>query len=175
MHILRTLSTHRTQLDEHAHILNNINPGGRKGLRHRIVSNSKLHPHQFRLDGEDVVQMLRNICRATKELHNVDSDRHIRELAIRRLAEEREHLWVVDRHRDNPKASPLRVLGHIEGGGAGIGGFDPENGNCRQSAKGLASGAVLCEEMALPWRVVRNWHGIGRIAVGWNTERGQIR
>lgn len=73
-------------IDHQAAILDNFDSGVRQGFSCKIVSDSELHPGALRFRRDDIVQMLRNVLWAAKNIYEVDSDRHFAETAINLLS-----------------------------------------------------------------------------------------
>ncbi len=115
-----------------------------------IVPDAELEPHRARPDGEDVVDVGRDVVRATKDVDEVDRPGHVRESPVHGLAEDLGHLGVVDWNGDHLVARALGVGGHVVRGRTRLGDLDPEHGDAVHGAEQRADARGCVEQVGAP-------------------------
>jgi len=110
-------------------VLHDANPLAGQRVRDRLMPDPELHPHDLRSCGEDLVKMLRDVRRPSKEQHHIRWRRHGRERTMNRLPEDLGHIREVHGDRDHHHPVLLQCFWNVIRRSTGLGRFDPDHGH----------------------------------------------
>jgi lysine 6-dehydrogenase len=144
-------ATDHSELDLEAPVLHDVDPSAREPFGCRRVRNTGLHPHRARTLREDVLDVLFDVFRPAKYVHEIDVAGDVHQPAIDRLTEDVRDLGIVDRNGNDLEAGALRVVGHEECGPvAARFGLDAQHGDAMDTFEQRAQLVWRIEEMGAP-------------------------
>jgi len=97
-----------------AAILNDFDPRFGECFGGGIVANTGLQPYGLRLLRQNVFNMRRDVLRSSKDVYEIDIDRHVNEPSIDLFTKYSRDFRIVNRHRDNLKPGSLKISWDVE-------------------------------------------------------------
>jgi hypothetical protein len=138
-------------LDHQAPILDDFNTRLGQLLGDRAIGDSGLHPNDFRLLRQNVVEVGRHILGPAKDVHHINFYRYIDQLPINRLSQYLGHLRVVNGNRNYFEACRSEIPWDIERGLVRLRfSLNPKHRNRLRGCQQVADLCALVYEILLP-------------------------
>ena len=100
------------QFDQKTLVLNDSDACPRKLFRRSLVTDAELHPHNARFGRQNFIDVLRDVCGSTKELHEICRRLDRCQRSMNRDTKYLSDVRKIDRNRHDVVTGALHVLGH---------------------------------------------------------------